>query len=108
MCPAAEGILIRVRMCQGEAEKACIRSSRAGLVCFRPTAVLMNIGKKHTSATITTLDSSPKPNHTMISGASATLGIDCRATTYGSSVCSTARDSANRHPSMKASVQPRM
>ncbi|CPK58281.1 Uncharacterised protein [Bordetella pertussis] len=55
----------------------------AGLACRMPTTVLMNIGKKLISATITTLDAMPKPNHTSSNGAMATFGVDCRAMMYG-------------------------
>ncbi|CFN66504.1 Uncharacterised protein [Bordetella pertussis] len=72
----------------------------------RPTAVLMNMGKKQTRATMMALDSSPKPNHTRISGARATLGMDCRASTKGYSRRSSQRYSANSTPMMKAAVQP--
>ena len=40
-------------------------------------------GKNATSVALTTLDVSPSPNHTMIKGASATLGIAWNMTTNG-------------------------
>ena len=45
--------------------------------------VLTISGKNATSAAFTTLEVSPSPNHTMISGASATFGIAWNITTNG-------------------------
>ena len=45
--------------------------------------VLTISGKNATSAVLTTFEVSPKPNHTMISGASATFGIARNMTTNG-------------------------
>ncbi|CFN69956.1 Uncharacterised protein [Bordetella pertussis] len=83
MCPEAAGSLTWKNTWLREALKAFIRSSMAGLACRMPTTVLMNIGKKLISATITTLDAMPKPNHTSSNGAMATFGVDCRAMMYG-------------------------
>jgi len=45
--------------------------------------VLTISGKNATSAALTTLEVSPRPNHTMISGARATFGIAWNITTNG-------------------------
>ena len=45
--------------------------------------VLTISGKNATSAALTTLEVSPSPNQTMISGASATLGIAWNMTMKG-------------------------
>ena len=49
----------------------------------RPTMVFTISGKNATSAAFTTFDVRPRPNHTMISGASATFGIAWNITTNG-------------------------
>ena len=46
-----------------------------------PVSVFSISGKKQISAVITTVDVMPKPNHTMNSGISASLGITWLATT---------------------------
>ena len=43
--------------------------------------VLTSSGKNATSAALMTFDESPSPNHTTMSGASATLGSDWNITT---------------------------
>lgn len=48
-----------------------------------PTAVLMTIGKKAIRNAIRTFGSSPKPNHTRKSGATATFGMACDETRSG-------------------------
>ena len=45
--------------------------------------VFTSSGKNATSAALITLDTSPSPNQTRMSGASATFGSDWNITTYG-------------------------
>jgi hypothetical protein len=52
-------------------------------VARSPAAVSTMMGKKATSQTIASLDSSPVPSHTRIIGASATFGTDCSAISSG-------------------------
>ncbi len=53
-----------------------MRLTRSSSADFSPTIVLTSSGKKATSAALMTLDVRPRPNHTTMSGASATLGSD--------------------------------
>ena len=45
--------------------------------------VLTSSGKKATSAALTTLEESPRPNQMTMSGASAIFGSDWNMTMYG-------------------------
>ena len=56
-------------------------SSRSGGTCCRAVSVFSISGKKQISAVMTTVEVMPKPNHSMNSGASASLGITWLATT---------------------------
>ena len=53
-----------------------MRSMRSLSAEFNPEIVLIIIGKKATSAAVTILDVTPRPNQRTNSGASATFGID--------------------------------
>ena len=69
--------------CQRLAASERIRSTFSSSAERRPTMVLTISGKNATSAALTTLEVSPRPNQTMISGASATLGIAWNITMNG-------------------------
>ena len=60
-----------------------IRLTRSSSAERSPTIVLTISGKNATSAALTTFDVSPRPNQMMMSGASATFGIDWNITMYG-------------------------
>src|SRR5262249_28678998 len=60
-----------------------IRLTRSSSAERRPTMVLTISGKNGTSAALTIFDVRPSPNQTMISGASATFGIDWNMTMKG-------------------------
>src|SRR5437773_7502428 len=60
-----------------------ISSSSFSSTDSRPTTVLITTGKNEMAIAITILDSMPKPNQVMKIGASTTLGITWKATTYG-------------------------
>ena len=55
----------------------------SGSAAASPCAVLITMGKKHTSVTTRTRGRRPKPNHTTSSGARAMMGIVCETTRSG-------------------------
>src|SRR5262249_60703287 len=55
----------------------------SGSIEASPTAVLMTTGKKAIRNAISTFGSSPKPNQTRNSGATATFGMACDETRSG-------------------------
>ena len=57
-----------------------MRLTRSSSADLRPTIVLTSSGKNATSAALMTFDVSPRPNHTTMSGANATLGSDWNIT----------------------------
>ena len=81
--PAAAGSLIWKKMRVREPPQARSTFTSSGSVCRMPIIVFRNTGKKHSSNTITIFDSMPKPNHTMMRGASATFGRHWSKTIYG-------------------------
>ena len=60
-----------------------IRFTRSSSADFSPAIVLTISGKQATRAAFRTWDFIPRPNHTTINGASATLGTDWNITMYG-------------------------
>ena len=60
-----------------------MRFTRSSSAELSPTIVLTSSGKNATRAALITLEVSPSPNQTTISGASATLGSDWNITMYG-------------------------
>ena len=70
--------------CRSDAPNARTTSTMARLVLRTPANVLMTIGKNADRMTITILAWSPSPNHSWISGMSATDGVLYSAVTNGS------------------------
>ena len=76
-----EGIFRRSRVCKRVAPSMRNSSCLRGSTCCRLVRVFSIKGKKQISAVITTVDVMPKPNQTINSGASASLGTTWLATT---------------------------
>ena len=75
------GSLRRSSVCKREAPSMRNSSSWAGGTWAKPVRVFSSSGKKQISAVITTVGVSPKPNQTMNSGISASLGTTWLTTT---------------------------
>ena len=71
------------KICWSLAASERMRLTRSSSADLRPTIVLTSSGKKATRAALMTLEVSPSPNHTTISGARATLGSDWNMMMYG-------------------------
>src|SRR3954471_2979579 len=80
---SAEGSRSIQKICICVAPSERIRSTRSSSAERSPTMVFTRSGKKAISAALTTFEPRPRPNHTIMSGASATFGIDWNMTMYG-------------------------
>ena len=82
-CGVAIGMRKRRKIDVSEARNECIKSSIALGTASNPATTFTKIGKKQTRITITIFGNSPTPSHRITSGASATLGTDCRPNRIG-------------------------
>ena len=71
------------KACQRVPPMERINSRLSGRTALSPVSVSMTIGKNEIRKVISTFGRSPKPNHTMNSGASATLGRTCAVSRMG-------------------------
>lgn len=71
------------KVCHGLARKARISIRRRTSTLRSPAITLTSTGKKAISVAVSTLDCRPKPNQMISSGAIATLGTVCSASTGG-------------------------
>ena len=77
---SAAGTSTRVMVCQPVARKLRAISIRRGSTERMPTIVATATGKNTISVQITSFDGSPVPNHSAMSGASASTGVAWAAT----------------------------
>ena len=85
------------------ARSVCMTSRWPASIDFTPSTVLLMIGRKASTAAITTFEPMPKPNQTMNSGTSAILGTTCTATRIGCSARSSHATLPNRMPALPPS-----
>ncbi len=102
----AEGRRSMVRICSSEASSERISETRSSSAERSPAMVLTMSGKKAVTAACATFEVSPSPNQTMMSGASATLGMAWNMTMNGYRKYSARRLKAMAVPSTSASTEP--
>src|SRR5581483_6282901 len=96
------------KICRSLAASERIRLTRSSSAERSPTMVFTRSGKNAIRAALMTLEVRPSPNHTTMSGASATLGSDWNITMYGKRKNSIGRLSATAVPSTSPRVDPAM
>ena len=83
MAGSAEGASTRQKACQREASSVRMSFSCSGSTEARPSTALTTIGKKQTSAMMSSLGVSPNPNQITSSGATTTSGTAWEAISSG-------------------------